>query len=538
MDALQATFRQLAALWEKLSPSQRLTFVAVPLIVVGGLGALVYGTRQPGHDHLLGGKVFAAEELRAAQEALNSAGLTGYTVDGQRVRVPKADVTRYNAALVEGGAMPAEYGDSLVKMYREAGLWATDSDRQKLMEVGKAQELAKILRAIRDIEDARVSWERAKRRPFGGESKVTALVSVKPKSGRELSSSLVQSIRLSVAGAVADLAPEDVVVLNTRTGQAFKSNDRDDPFGSEFVDQVRKFTEMHRSNISEALSFIPGAMVAVNVDLENLKTSFVQEREIGSKPFSARSVEQTDNSRSTEQRASREPGMQANQPRNLQGGGGGGNQSTQTTERSVNTSENIPTTAKISEKTFHGLLPKTVQVTVQIPREHYRQVALKQGETETDKAAFAAKVQAIEQETEKDVGEIVARLIPAGSPPTAVVVTSFTDLQSPQTLSGPGMVEQVTELGVKWGGPIMMAIFAAWALLMLNRSLKKLPQAPAPPPPAPTKGTGGSAAGTDGDDEPEEERPLTKRDQLQGMVRDNPEMAAAVISKWLLQPGK
>ncbi len=106
MDALQATFRQLAALWEKLSPSQRLTFLAVPLIVIGGLGALIYGTRQPGYDHLLGGKVFAAEELRAAQEALNNAGLTGYTVDGQRVRVPKADVTRYNAALVEGGPCP------------------------------------------------------------------------------------------------------------------------------------------------------------------------------------------------------------------------------------------------------------------------------------------------------------------------------------------------------------------------------------------------------------------------------------------------
>lgn len=536
MDALQATWKQLAALWEKLSPSQRLTFLAVPLIVVGGLGALVYGTRQPGHDYLLGGKVFAAEELRAAQEALNGAGLTGYTVDGQRVRVPKADTMRYNAALVEGGAMPAEYGDSLVKMYREAGLWATDSDRQKLMEVGKAQELAKILRAIRDIEDARVSWERAKRRPFGGEAKVTALVSVKPKSGRELSSSLVQSIRLSVAGAVADLAPEDVVVLNTRSGQAFKSTDRDDPFGSEFIEQVRKFTELHQSTIEDALSFIPGAMVAVNVDLENLKTSFVQEREIGSKPFSARSVEQTDNSRSTETRATREPGMQANQPRNLQAGMNSNNQATQSTERSVNTSENIPTTAKISEKTFHGLLPKSVQVTVQIPREHYRQVALKQGETETDKAAFNTKLQAIEQETEKEVGDIVARLIPAGSPQNAVVVTSFTDLQTPQTMSGPGIVEQVTEMGVKWGGPVMMTVFAAWALLMLNRSLKSLPQAPVAPPPAPTRGASGS--GTEADDEPEEDKPVTKRDQLQVMVRDNPEMAAAVISKWLLQPGK
>jgi len=35
------------------------------------------------------------------------------------------------------------------------------------------------------------------------------------------------------------------------------------------------------------------------------------------------------------------------------------------------------------------------------------------------------------------------------------------------------------------------------------------------------------------DDGPEE---MSKRDQLQGLVKDNPEMAAAVIGRWLAPP--
>ena len=533
MEPLLATWKQFSELWSGLPSSQRLTFAAIPLLVLGGLGAVVFNNQSGGKEYLLAGKAFAAEELKQAQEAFQRAGLLEFEVDGGKIRVPKAQVTRYSAALMENGAMPAQYGDALLKMYKEAGLWATDSDRQKLMEVGKAQEIAKILSAITDVADAKVTFERAKRRAFGGESKVTALVSIRPRGGRQLSQTLANSIRVSVAGAVADLSAEDVVVLDSRSGQTFKATDQNDPFNSEFLDHVRRYTEQYEQSVSAALTFIPEVSVAVNVDLENLKSSYLQEREIGTKPFAVKSSEQTNTEKSSERRASQEPGMQSNQPRNLQASSGGSD-STRSTEKSINTSDNVPTTAKVREQTFYGLVPKSVQVAVQIPRDYYRRVAIKQGEDESNKQAFAAKLQSLEQETKKEVQAIVAKLIPANSPTDAITVTSFTGLDGAPETSGPSLLERGIEFGVRWAGPITLGLFTLWALWMFNSSLKKLPSAPPIAPPDASKAAAAKAAADgDEDDDEEDNRPLTKRDQLQGLVRENPEMAAAVISKWL-----
>jgi flagellar biosynthesis/type III secretory pathway M-ring protein FliF/YscJ len=95
-------------------------------------------------------------------------------------------------------------------------------------------------------------------------------------------------------------------------------------------------------------------------------------------------------------------------------------------------------------------------------------------------------------------------------------------------------VERGIEFGIRWAGPITLGLFTLWALWMFNSSLKKLPSAPPIAPPDASKAAAAKAAADgDEDDDEEDNRPLTKRDQLQGLVRENPEMAAAVISKWL-----
>ena len=63
---------------------------------------------------LLAGKMFSAEELRHAEEALRQAGLSQFRVDGQKVFVPKAELTRYNAALVANKGLPAQFGAPVI----------------------------------------------------------------------------------------------------------------------------------------------------------------------------------------------------------------------------------------------------------------------------------------------------------------------------------------------------------------------------------------------------------------------------------------
>lgn len=542
METLRRTWAQFQKLYQGLAPSQRLTITTVPLLVIVALVALMYYTPSNAEEALLAGKVFSTEELRGATEALQKAGLNQFKVDGQKIMVPKADATRYSAALLANGGMPAAYGAELEKMHEKVNWFTTDKERQELRELAKQKELAKLIEAIPEIDKAAVIWERSKHRPFGGAGKVTATVSVRPKAGRQISSALVGSLRHAVSGAVADLAAGDVTVLNTGTGMAYRPEDPNDPTGSQFIDNVRQFTTLHEQNIGNLLHYIPNVIVSVNVDLDNLKGAVERETIFDAKQFSLRTTEQKETLKSDERTSSSEPGAVSNAPRHIKTQAGP--QNVRNLEKSANTTENIPVTQKTTEKALMGLLPKSVQVAVSIPRDYYRDVVRKQGESESDKQAFQAKVQIVEAETLKQVKETVGRLYPGAGGAAAsehISVTSYVRLESEQAAGPVSTLNQASELLAQWGGPAGLALFAMWVLWTLNRSLKRMPQEPAAPRSESTKSTGGGNGGSGtsgaaesvGEEEPEIPLEITKRDKLQGLVRDNPEMAAAVISKWI-----
>src|SRR6516164_5772846 len=114
MESWRRTLSQFRDLFNNMAPSQRLTLVIVLFLVLAGLGLSMYLGGGPVEEALLSGKVFSADELKNAEAALRKGSLTHYRVAGQRILVPKPDVTRYNAALAAGDAVP-EFGDDLLK---------------------------------------------------------------------------------------------------------------------------------------------------------------------------------------------------------------------------------------------------------------------------------------------------------------------------------------------------------------------------------------------------------------------------------------
>jgi hypothetical protein len=112
----------------------------------------------------------------------------------------------------------------------------------------------------------------------------------------------------------------------------------------------------------------------------------------------------------------------------------------------------------------------------------------------------------------------------------------------------PSSLNTVTSLVSQWGGAVALGVFALWALWMLRSmggsrpAVGELPTEASIDVPAPA---GGSAAAVSAPGLPapkkEKEEPmieeeplvLNDRDLVQTMVRDNPEMAVAIIGKWL-----
>src|SRR5258708_1125008 len=115
MESWRRTLSQFRDLFNTMAPSQRMTLVVVPLLVLAGRGlGRCFGAR-PAPEALLMGKVFSPEGLKAGERALRKAGYTQYQVEGQKIYAPRQDAKRYSAALIM-----SDVGDSFGQEFSKA----------------------------------------------------------------------------------------------------------------------------------------------------------------------------------------------------------------------------------------------------------------------------------------------------------------------------------------------------------------------------------------------------------------------------------
>lgn len=527
MDLIQRTATQFTELFRSLAPSQRLTLVAVPLLLVAGFGWLLFQQRTGNYTALSWGKVYTSEELIAAEQALIQEGLTDFRREGQRLMVPTADVDRYNAALMTFDAMPSDLGSQLLKQYETLGPFSTEKERQERREAMLLQELRRVIRAVPEVDDARVAIANSGRKTWSQRSKVTANVTVRTRAGHALSQKLVRSIRASVASMVPDLEPADVTVFDVMNGVSHTGEAESDPLNGQLVQRIEQFRQQYEKQIEQALSYIPEVGVTVNVDVDNVKSSVVRNQVVDPKKFAPVYSQETNLKDTQQQQPSRgEPGQAANRPAALaaQSGIERNRSFADASTQAVN-----GVSFEVSEKQLIAAMPKAVQVNVTVPRDYYLNVAeRRKGAGEAD--ANLLDPTKIEAAVLANVTAAVKALIPADSAPNAVIVNTVDRLTTtPPEFTVP-MTDRLWDWVRQWGGAAVLTVLAVVALMMLRKS------APATAAAEPEDLSSerlrlATSAGVASDGT--ESRPLTQRDTVQSLVRDNPEATAAIISKWL-----
>jgi flagellar biosynthesis/type III secretory pathway M-ring protein FliF/YscJ len=540
METWRRTWSQLHELFQGMAPSQRMTLVAIPAFVLVALALVMYRGFNPAEEALLAGKVFSPDELKNAEEALRRAGAVPFRIEGSRIVVPAPDAARANAALIANDGLPDRFGDAIEKAL-DRNLWLVgESHRQDVIDAAKAKELVKMLKAIPEIEDARLVWQRGRKKGFSGEARMTATLGVRPKPAREISGELAQSLRQAVAAAFGMASDEDVTVLNTRTGAAPGKPRGAEAAGSAYIEQHRRFSEEFRTKIASALEWIPNVLVNVHVDLDPLIESREHERKLEPKTVPLRVREQSEAESSTQSQPAAEPGVAANQPRGQRASAA--QATSRTVDKNTTSTESAPVKETETQRRSVGLTPRAVQVAVAIPAEYYRQVAAARKLDANDKA-FPSKLAQIETEVKRDVEQTVARLIPAppaGAATGGVISVVSVERQEPVApVAAAGAASLAVEGLRQWAGPVGLALFTLWALWMLQRSARKsaaVPasgnSAPALAVPAtiemPVSAAKEAARGA--------VKTTSKRDMLQEMVKESPEMAASVLSRWILDP--
>jgi flagellar biosynthesis/type III secretory pathway M-ring protein FliF/YscJ len=269
MELVNQGFVRCGELVKAMTPGARLLAALSLAIAVGSLVWLFGQHVVPGHTYLMGGESFSVTQLRDMESALGQAGLTDYQIDGARIRVPSGHQSKYMAALAEGGALPADFGEYLRKAVDTNGFMMYGSRQEAQLKVAVQSELQGLINNFHGIERSFVQIAEESNQGFSRTKSVTASVGVQPSKTEVLNERTVSAIRMIVASAWGGLKPENVTVVDTSCNRPFYGPlNSNGPGGGEYVENKKQIELDWQEKIARVLG-IAGAVVTSSVELES-----------------------------------------------------------------------------------------------------------------------------------------------------------------------------------------------------------------------------------------------------------------------------
>lgn len=552
MDFLNRAAEQVKDLFASMTPGARITAGLLLAVIIVSLVFLFRTSAGSPDDFLLGGRAFSTAELEAMEGAFAKAGLSNYQLEGSRVRIPKANKSEYIAALAEHDALPANFSNHFQMQFEKASVFETKEQAMLRWRLAKQQELALIISSMQGISRAQVIYDEIKKSGFPTRTEKTATAAVQATGNSELQPHQVKAIRHLVSSAIAGLKYESVAVtdLNTGKNHGGSGGELASPEENAHISYKHTYERQWEEKIRKALAFVPGAVVSVDVELTKEMVLHEDSVTVDPKPVTIRSS-------TAEKSASRSRPTPAGRP----GVNGQANQ-----QASITTSEGAESTEEESMEDIervggHGrtvkrtapLVPKKVTAAIGVPSSYYEQVWRERNPTqpgEDPQQPDDQQLTVIETEVIKKIEDMVVNLIPKLPPGEdkypLVTVKTFQQL-SPPPEQPPTTVQTATVwLADNW---TMLGMFTvgAFSLLML-RSMVKAP----PPPPEPSPAVEAQApqlsvvSDENEEEEPDDEERRPRRfanvganvkEELAGMVRENPDAAANILRSWLGEAG-
>jgi flagellar M-ring protein FliF len=555
MDFLNKAYAQVADVFKTMTPGSR---IAVGLLLVAIVVALAYLFQYQvtsGEEYLLGGRPFYGDELTRAEAAFAKAGLSGSQIgDGNRIRIPRGQKEKYLAALAESSALPADFYKHLDEAAASDNPFSSSKSLEMRRWNAKQKELALIISRLKGISSATVQFdETASRGSLRAATQKRAMVAVQTLAG-ELDADQIKAIRNIVVGSYAGLNPEDVSINDITSGRTYTGVDgANGPQDSQYADYKQRFERDWKLKLEDQLSWIPNAIVNVNVQLDPELEDTTQQVTVDPKPVTVSSTEfQKDFSTTTREPGGR-PGavsndVNGNRPLTVTAAAAAPQTQSNETRSEV---ANLPGHTITSKKKAR-LVPTYVTAAIQFPMSHVLKTWRQLHPAPAGQAAKEpdpAELDKIKSELKTKVEEIARNLLPpfatGTNPYPHITVTPYDDLKG-EELPAPSMTAQAGSwLADNWRSLAMVGI-GAFCLLMLRSMVKSTATA------QPSSAAYSSAEAFDAPrlhEEPEEEeepgqpeKMLRRRfemtgpdlkQELQELVKEDPDAAATILRNWI-----
>lgn len=307
---------------------------------------------------------FASSRSEEVAARLNAANIDAEISNGQ-VYVPAASHMDAIALLAREDMLSDNASSAFADI--TGNPWETDAQGDRKYLLATQNYLNAVARKFKGVRSAEVVISLPERVGFGRSSvRPSASVTVTMDGSQNVDKNLVTSLAGLVSGAVAELRPKDVVILDANHGRQHTVADENDTVPTEVIELVRHQEEYHRKKIEDTLRNIPGVIVAVKVSTDPIRREVREERKyMETEPL--RSEENTELISRDYERAG-EPGVRSNTTLSIDGGGGLVRETNETMSRSEFGEKQLTSTSQIE---MAGHQVQQINVTINVPRSYF-----------------------------------------------------------------------------------------------------------------------------------------------------------------------
>lgn len=550
MDFLNKAFAQIVELFRSMTPAARLTSGLLLAVIVVSLGYLfTYQVSGP-DQYLMNGEPFPAAQIPAMEAAFAKAGLTSWKVDGNRIRIPRGKKSEYMAALAEAKALPPNFYTYMDQAEQGGSSFEPRAQREQRIKTAKEKELALIIRSFQGISDAAVHYDIDTKQSFPKSKIVTASVSVRPTNDEELRDEQVDAIRYMVARSIAHLKPEDVAVTNLATGRVRHTggpdgsgNVNEDPYAK----RKRMYEDNWRNKILEALSYVPGITVTLNVELNRERVRHTEEVQHDPKPVAFWTTDKSESKLKEGGDSGARPGYvaQGNTAATLAATTSKGPKSE---EEASEREERAVVSSTRAEMEELGLTPRRATVAVGVPTSYVKKIWHERNPTgpeEEPKTPDQNQLNQVAEEVRTKIRTHVANLLPVldatTDPADLVTVTMFEEIHPPAAPEPTMSETAVSWLGQYWQtiGTLGLALFS---LVMLRSMIRSSVTPEGDDSLARLFAEEEGEEGQEGTSEMEHRLgrfargSMSLRDELAELVQEDPDAAANILRTWIGTP--
>ncbi len=557
MDFLNQAFAQIRDLFLSMTPAARVTSALLVGVIGVSLGFLVQQNGAGPDDYLFNGESLRPADADRVEAAIAQAGLNGWQRDGNRIKVPRNQMAEYLGAVADKGALPPNH-DSIINEALDLGPFVDDKTRRERLKAAREQQLSLIIRSMDGIEEAKVIYDVIEARGLAREGKASATVSVRPRLGEPLDPQRSKLIRKAVAGAIANLRIEDVVVINLGDGTTIGEDISPESFDSPYFQHRVAFEREMQSKIEQLLGHIPGVEVQVTAELSSTLTSEIRTVAAEGEATALRESNQEKIIDTQHLNNGGRPGLIAQGPG--RGAEPANEVTVKNTESDTQSEQNYFVPTKDELQTQAGLVPEHVRAAVSVPTGYlislYREQQRRKGEdiSQPLPADISTTLAGFREQVIDDVKGVVVPLLPKELAQNnfSDVAVSFFETLTPEPMEVPSLGNNALVWASGNFNTLTMAGVALFGLVMLRSLVKTIPSAdPIAAPSTPILAlVGGGSAGenkAEANEETEQEdaaRPRLKlkkgkslRDELTAIVKEDPDSAAAILRTWISNAG-